>query len=76
MRELRIAGSLPLPDDAFEEAAVVAKAAPIVNDFLKAMSAEFQDYFKMTRDIVSAKPRGAKKKAAADAKPGHVKAVP
>ena len=70
MRELRISGTMTLPSDPFEEATVVAEVAPVVNDFIRAMSEKFPG-FKLTRDIVTAKPSVKK---ATDAKP-RVKAV-
>ena len=70
MRELRISGTMPLPSDPFEEATVVAEVAPLVNDFIRAMSEKFPG-FKLSRDIMTTKPRVKK---ATDAKP-RVKAV-
>ena len=75
MRELRISTAIKLPEDVFAEAEIVAKIAPLVKEFGEKL-AEIEKGAVITRDIVSAKPRG-KKSAAAETKPaaGHVKAV-
>lgn len=61
-RELRVNMTIPLPDGVFEEADVLAKAKPIVDE-LTARAGELAGVVEF--EVVTPKPRGAKEEAPA-----------